>query len=70
MEDNPPPLKLVFITSKEALNVLKKKHKIKHPSARTASDSTRIQREYLKALRLELNLRRGDGESNLTITYV
>lgn len=67
------PLRLTFAKVDTAKMVLRKRYVLKNSNFNKvviANDQTRLQQEYHKSLQRELNMRKSNGEHNLTIKYI
>ncbi|CAG9762669.1 unnamed protein product [Ceutorhynchus assimilis] len=69
----PKPLKVIFSSSSDAMEVLKAKSRLTSPQYKSVtmkSDLTPRQVQHLSTLRKELQKRTDEGEDNLTIKYI
>lgn len=70
----PRPIKVTFSNSHDVGLILRSQKKLSSNSSfkdlRFVSDRTRKQKEFMSALRTELNHRRDKGESDISIKYV
>lgn len=68
----PRPIKVKLNSSLDAVKVLKNKYKTRNLDSpiRIAADSTPMQRDILKNVKLELERRISNGEKDITIRYV
>lgn len=70
--NKPAPVKVILASRNDVLNILKNKKILKETNdKRTIStDQTKMQQEYLKKVKTELNNRKQNGEENIYIKYV
>ncbi|KAK5646506.1 hypothetical protein RI129_004970 [Pyrocoelia pectoralis] len=68
----PRPLKIIFMNSDDAINVLRNNPKLKKINQKLVvrSDLTKIQMDHINNLRRDLQERISRGENDITIKYV
>lgn len=71
-DNSPAPLKVKLRSRDDVFTILKNKRKLKeiHPTVSIGTDQTKLQQEYFKKVKGELERRKGNGETNLFIKYI
>lgn len=70
--DKPAPVKVIFTSREEVVNILKHKKILKETNDKRiiSTDLTKMQQEYLKTIKAELYNRKQNGEVNIYIKYI
>uniref|UniRef100_A0A1Y1M4J9 PHD-type domain-containing protein n=1 Tax=Photinus pyralis TaxID=7054 RepID=A0A1Y1M4J9_PHOPY len=71
-DNSPAPLKVKLGSRDDVFAILKNKRKLRetHPTISIGTDQTKLQQEYFKRIKGELERRKDTGETNLFIKYI